>query len=277
MFGVIGQSISLIVIFILIKVAPPSLPILAISISFIPVTVTLIFSIIYYNKKFKKVKPSILSVNFSLVKDLFGLGYKFFIINIQVIVFYQSTNILISNVSGPEDVTSYNIVYKYIGVSSMIFQIILAPLWPAFTDAFTRKDYQWMKNIYNKMVKFYYVVLFSIVSMVCVSGPVYYLWIGSDAIIPFSMTLAIAIYMIIHTWDSLQITLITGVGAIKVELYLIIIGLVGYLPLALFLGKCIGAIGIVYSMSIVNLLYAIVFTIQIRKIVNNQAKGVWIK
>lgn len=53
MFGVIGQSISLIVIFILIKVAPPSLPILAISISFIPVTVTLIFSIIYYNKKFK--------------------------------------------------------------------------------------------------------------------------------------------------------------------------------------------------------------------------------
>lgn len=83
--------------------------------------------------------------------------------------------------------------------------------------------------------------------------------------------------MIIHTWDSLQITLITGVGAIKVELYLIIIGLVGYLPLALFLGKCIGAIGIVYSMSIVNLLYAIVFTIQIRKIVNNQAKGVWIK
>ena len=151
MFGVIGQSISLIVIFILIKVAPPSLPILAISISFIPVTGTLIFSIIYYNKKFKKVKPSILSVNFSLVKDLFGLGYKFFIINIQVIVFYQSTNILISNVSGPEDVTSYNIVYKYIGVSSMIFQIILAPLWPAFTDAFTRKDYQWMKNIYNKI------------------------------------------------------------------------------------------------------------------------------
>ena len=277
MFGVIGQSISLIVIFILIKVAPPSLPILAISISFIPVTVTMIFSIIYYNKKFKKVKPTILSVNFSLVKDLFCLGYKFFIINIQDIVFYQSTNILISNVSGPEDVTSYNIVYKYIGVSSMIFQIILAPLWPAFTDAFTRKDYQWMKNIYNKMVKFYYVVLFSIVSMVCVSGPVYYLWIGSDAIIPFSMTLAIAIYMIIHTWDSLQITLITGVGAIKVELYLIIIGLVGYLPLALFLGKCIGAIGIVYSMSIVNLLYAIVFTIQIRKIVNNQAKGVWIK
>lgn len=56
------------------------------------------------------------------VKDLFSLGGKFFFIQLQVVIMYQCTNILISNVSGPELVTEYNIAYKYLGVAMMFFQ-----------------------------------------------------------------------------------------------------------------------------------------------------------
>ena len=63
---------------------------------------------------------------------------------------YQCTNILISNVSGPNEVTSYNIAYKYLGIAMMIYSIILSPLWPAFTDAYTKKDFNWMTLVYKK-------------------------------------------------------------------------------------------------------------------------------
>lgn len=138
-FPVIGNLISIIIIYILTKTTAPSLLNLAIAISYLPVIVLFISSIILFKNKLKDVSPSFKYFDFSHVKDIFSLGIKFFIIQIQMIVLYQATNILISNVSTPEDVTAYNIAYRYIGTALMIFMLILGPLWPAFTDAYTKK------------------------------------------------------------------------------------------------------------------------------------------
>ena len=91
------------------------------------------------------------------------------------------------------------------------------------------------------------------------------------------MTIVVAVYMIIHSWDSLQVQLINGIGAIKLQTYVTIIGLIVHIPLSLFLGKYIGAAGVVCSMITINIIYASFFTIQIRKILNQKAKGIWIK
>ena len=58
-----------------------------------------------------------------------------------MIVLYQATNILISHIDGPNAVTQYNIAYKVLNVIVMVYSIFLSPLWPAFTDAYTQKDF----------------------------------------------------------------------------------------------------------------------------------------
>ena len=95
--------------------------------------------IYFYKTIFRSVSPSVEYVNFKYVRDLFNLGLKFFVIQIQVVVFLQTTNILISNVSSPNDVTYYNVAYKYMSVGMMLYNILMTPLWPAFTDAYTKK------------------------------------------------------------------------------------------------------------------------------------------
>ena len=275
-FPVIGNILSLIVIYAMTKLCPPSLVNLAYAISLMPILVLIVASIVLFHKKFRPVSPSIHCIEKKYISDLWGLGFKFFFIQIQVVVLYQCTNILISNVAGPNDVTAYNIAYKYLSVAMMLYTIILSPLWPAFTDAYTKKDFAWMRNIYKKMTYVFFVSAICVIVMVLISSFVYKIWIGERAVIPYVMTLAVALYMIVNSWDALQVQLINGIGAIKLQTYVTIIGLVLHIPLSLFLGSHIGAMGVVCSMIVINSIYSLFFTILIHKILNQTARKIWI-
>lgn len=276
-FPVAGNILSLIAIFILTKCCPPSLEVLALAISVMPILVIVVATVILFSSNFNRVSPSVRAIDTVYIKDLFSLGFKFFIIQIQCVVMYQTTNILISNLSGPNDVTAYNVAYKYISVALMLFNIILSPLWPAFTDAYTRKDYAWMKNIYAKMSKICLLSNVAVVLMLIASPLVYKLWIGDKAEIPFMMTALVAVYTIVNSWDSFQVMMINGVGAIKLQTLVTLVGLVFHIPLSFLLGQSIGGYGVLVSMTIITIVYFVFFAIQTKKILNQTAKGIWVK
>lgn len=277
LFNVVGQVCALIVIYLMTKFIPPSLSNLTFAYSLMPIIVVSIFTIVLFHGRFKKTQPSIQSINTHYIKDLWLLGVKFFIIHIQMIVLYQSTNILISNLDGPEAVTQYNIAYKVLNVVILVFTIILGPLWPAFTDAYSKKDYFWMNKTYHRMVQLFFLICMVIIVVVLLSPFIFKLWVGDKVSIPFIMTVFIALYTLIHCWDSLQVILINGIGAVKLQTYVTLIGIIFHIPLALFLGKFIGIYGVIISMCIINLIYCSFFTIQIKKILRKSAHGIWIK
>ena len=66
-------------------------------------------------------------------------------------------------------------------------------------------------------------------------------------------------------------------GSVKLQTYVVLIGLVLHIPLSLFLGHFVGILGVILSMCIINLIYSTFFTIQIRKILSQKATGIWIK
>lgn len=277
LFAVIGQICALCIIGMMTLFVKPSLLNLAFAYSMMPILIVLTASIIYFKTGMKEVAPSIKAINLAYIKDLWGLGIKFFIIQVQMIVLYQATNILISHIAGPESVTQYNIAYKLLNIAVMVYSIILGPLWPAFTDAYTKNDYTWMNNMYRKMQRLYLLLCLMIGILVAFSPLIIRLWVGDKVFVPFILTLSIAVYTLIHCWDTLQVTLINGTGKVNLQSYVIIIGLILHIPLSLFLGKYIGIIGVVVSMSIINLIYACFFTTQIRRILNNSAVGIWNK
>ena len=277
LFNVIGQVCSLVIIGSMTLFVEPSLINLAFAYSMMPIIIVFVASFIYFKTSMKEVAPSLKSINTSYIKDLWGLGIKFFIIQVQMIVLYQATNILISHIAGPESVTQYNIAYKLLNVVVMIYTIILNPLWPAFTDAYTKKDYTWMNSMYRKMTKVYGLFFIMVLAIVALSPILYKIWVGDKIKIPFMLTCIIAIYTVIFCWDNLQVTLINGTGKIKLQSYVIFIGLIFHIPLALALGHYLGIYGVATSMIIINAIYTYFFTIQIHKLLNNKAKGIWNK
>lgn len=276
-FPVIGNFLSIIIIYLLNRFSQPSLLNLALAISYLPVIVYFISSIVLFRGKLKAVTPSLRAIDTSLIKDIFSLGIRFFIIQIQLIVLYQSTNILISNISSPLDVTAYNIAYKYISIALMMFNIVLSPLWPAFTDAYTKRDYVWMNNVYNRMKKLFGILCMLIVIMIVFSPLVYQFWISEKTCVSIAMTIGVAIYVIVYSWDSLQVMLINGIGCVTLQTYVTLVGLLLHIPFSFLLGRYFGALGVVVSMIVINILYSTLFTIQIRKLLHNTASGIWLK
>ena len=49
-----------------------------------------------------------------------SLGIMFFFLSVLSIAFYQTNNLIISHYLGPEEVTVYNIAYRYINVLPMV-------------------------------------------------------------------------------------------------------------------------------------------------------------
>lgn len=274
-FVPIGNVISLAVIYILTKTCPPSLIALAFSLAAMPILVTIIASVIFFCGQFRKVAPSITNIDLHLTKDLFSLGYKFFIINIQVVVLYQSTNILISHVSSPNEVTYYNVAYRLLSCAMMAYNIITGPLWPAYTDAYTRGDYDWMRAMRKKMQK---VLLLSVLgcALITLCSPIIYsVWIGDEVKVPFQMTTLVALYVSVYCWMNLNGTLVVGMGKLKLETMLVLVGMLVHIPIALFLGNSIGAYGVLVSLIAINVLYAVMLEIQVGKIFNRAATGIW--
>lgn len=277
LFIVIGNLCSLIIIYIVYKLFTPSLFKLTLIQSLIPCLVLLLSSIYLFSTKFRVVKPSIKVVRREYIGELFGLGYKFFILSLQSIVVMQTTNYLIMYISGPENVAAYNIAYTYIGYGAAIFTMAMNPLWPAFTDAYVKKDYQWMRNVYSKMVRLCIICQVAVIFMFVISPVVYDIWIGNRAEIPIIMTMVVALFFILQLWSSLNIILINGTGHVTVQTYVAIFTTVIHVPVAIVLGKYIGWLGVMIPLIFIYFLYACFSTYQIRIILNKQENGIWCK
>ena len=274
-FLVLGNILSLINIYLLRAFSAPSLFSLVFAVSAMPILVTILSTFVLFNGKFKRVSPSWKAVDRLLIKDLFSLGYKFFIINFQVLVLYQSTNILISYVSSPIEVTYYNVAYKLLNCAMMVYTTITAPLWPAYTDAYVRKDYDWMQMMRNRMVKILGYSILCCLLLVAFAQPIYKIWVGDSLNVPFEMTFGVAIYVSVFCWVTLNGTIIVGMGKMKLNTIVVSMGMSLHIPLSLLLSKYIGSYGVISSMVLVNIMYGLVYNIQTTRLLNRTATGIW--
>lgn len=272
-----SQFIIFLVIFILTKTTEGNLVNLAFVIGFIPVMVFILASIYYYSTDYRSVVPAIKSIDFSYAKDLMSLGAKFFFIQIAVIIIYQTNNLIITKIASPEDVTIFNIVYKYLGVALMLFTILISPYWSAITEAYTKQDYIWITKTVKMLRKISYKLFFLIILLVLFSSYAYELWIGDKIYIPFKVTIAVGLYVLVLCLVGLNTQILNGIGKIRLQLYTYSIATVGHIPLAFYLGNKIGIIGVILSGVFFYTIICFFSIKQVNLILDNKARGIWNK
>jgi O-antigen/teichoic acid export membrane protein len=273
----IGQSISLLIIFLLTKFANGSLIYLGLAMGIAPIIVLTTSSLWLYHHKYDKYAPKFSCVNFSEGKSIFNLGVRFFIVKIAALVIYQTNNIVIAHLFGPNEVTVYNIAFKYFSILSMIFMIILTPFWSAFTDAYVRNDCNWMETTLKKLEKIWLVIAFGGVLMLIIAKYLYWLWIGNKVIVPFSVSTFLLLYFLVYTRFSLYIYLLNGIGKIKLQLVINVILALLNIPVIIYLGIKFGLTGVIIGNIIISLPHIIYSPIQLKRIIKNQAVGIWNK
>jgi O-antigen/teichoic acid export membrane protein len=275
-FNLLGSLFSLLIIYILTKTTSGNLIYLGTTLGLAPVLVLGASSLWFYNHEYKKYAPSVRYVRFSYARDLMTLGFKFFFIQIASIVIYQTSNIIIAQLFGPEQVTPFNIAYKYFNVISMGFGIIVMPFWSAFTEAWTKKDVPWIKNAMKRLVQLWALLSIITLLMLVFSNIIYRLWV-KEIVVPLSISIVMALYVILNAWCGIFSHFLNGVGKIKLQLYSGAFGAIINIPLSIFLGKHLGIYGVILSTTFLAVISAIWSPIQYLKLMNNRATGIWNK
>jgi len=183
----------------------------------------------------------------------------------------QTDNILIIRLFGAKEVTIFNLAFKLYSVVTMVFTIILTPFWSAFTDAYVKKDFDWIKMVIKKMQLYWLILSACTLILFFISPFLFKIWLHGSVILPTSLSFVMALWVMAYCWQTMYVYFLNGAGKIKLQLYLIIGTSIINIPLAILLSKWIGLAGITLSNTIVFVFLGIMYYTQTKLILNNKA------
>jgi O-antigen/teichoic acid export membrane protein len=239
--------------------------------SFFPVLVLIGFNLIGFRSRYKQFKPDLRFWRRDYFKDIFGLGFNFFIIQISGVIIFSTDTLLISRLLGPEEVVPYQLAFKYFGVSSMIFSIISTPFWSGFTEAYTKNDNVWIANAIKNLTKLTIVFILFVCLLLLFSNKFYKFWLGELVDIPFVLSVYMAIYYIQLIIITPYTIFINATGKIFIQTYQSLFSAIINIPISIYFVKYfnLGTEGIILG-TIISLIPSLFITpIQTWKIINS--------
>ncbi|MDE5808023.1 MAG: MATE family efflux transporter [Muribaculaceae bacterium] len=274
-FVTAGHLLALIVIFILTKTTSGSLLLVAVVYCASPLLIYLLAYPVTFFKIFPYLRPEIRSFRRKYLSDLFNIGILFFILQLSGILLFSLANLLISHLFGPEKVTPYNVAYRYYSLVPMLMTIIVAPMWSATTDAYTRGEIDWIRSTMRRIRKILLLALAALAVMTAMSEWVYSIWVGKEVAIGLPISFWMAAYTAILTASLTYSNFLNGLGKLRIQTFNTVTVALLFYPVCYFLGMRMEVPGVLIGMCLLNLSGLILNMIQFHKVINGKAKGIW--
>jgi len=205
-----------------------------------------LLSTIWLYRKFDWLVPNFTHIKWQDIKALLSTGLPFFAVQLSGIILFQTDNIIIAQILGASAVTPYSITWRLFSYASLLPVMALPALWPAYADAFSRRDYAWIRKTYRYNVTiavgstsaFVLVLLF-------VARKFISIWAGPAAVPAFSLVALMACWTVISALSWSESCLLGAAGRVKGQAIYSGIGAVVNLIASVWLGRLFGLNGII--------------------------------
>jgi O-antigen/teichoic acid export membrane protein len=199
---------------------------------------------------------------------LMNVGIAFFALQLVSMFILLSDKIIITQLLGPSEVTSYDIVYRIMSVILVLHGIVNAPMWSAYTEAYEKKDSVWIVKNLKKMKIFVFILILLSFFLYVFNDKIIELWIGKSIDTSNSLAMAMAIYVIVLAWCNNYAFFLNSINVIKVQFYTLFIGAILNIPLSIYFVKYmnLGNTGVVAATIISLSLFAIIGPIQTNRV-----------
>ena len=245
----------------------------------IPIVVVLFVANVWlFYKEYKTIAPSFKDFRRGRLRDIYSLGIKYFTSQLSTLIVFSTASFLLAHYINPKEAAVYNTAWAFFGIVVIFNAMVLQPLIAAITDASTKNDMTWVKNIFKK-IRIYSLGLSIVEVLLLVISPFFFkLWLGEKLIIPFSLSVMMTIYFIFNVWVNPYSNFAGGMGKLNISVLISIVKIVLFFPVAIAMVKLWGTIGLILTIIVVNTLpNLIVGVIQYNLIITNRAKGIWNK
>ncbi len=218
------------------------------------VVLTLLFFYLY-----KELLPSFDCIRKSIIFKLVSLGGVFFILQLVSMFILLSDRFILTQLIGPKSVTEYDVIYRMLSVFLVLHSIVNAPMWSAYTEAYSKSEFQWIKKSIFKMNSL--VLLFIPCSIVVYIfyNDILFLWLGKDLVVSESLVASMCMLVLILSWCNNYAFFLNAINRLKIQLFSLLFGAVIKIPLAYYFVSVLdlGVSGVVYSTVIALSFFAI--------------------
>ena len=122
------------------------------------------------------------------------------------------------------------------------------------------------------------IFVIGIVLMYFAGDWVYKIWLNDAIKIPMVLNITMMSYAIVTVVLSPYSQFINGFGKLALSMRITVFKIVLFIPIAIFLLKSsMGVAGVMMTTVLFSLLSSPFYIVQVNKIVNNNAKGIWVK
>ena len=249
----LGQTFSLLFTFLAYIAGSRSLFVVVLINTIVPFCVWLMSYPYTFIIKYPQYRPSLKYISLQMSQSLCAKGVQFFVLQFCGVILFSTTNIVISKIFSPIEVTPYHVAYRYFNIMFVVFSTICMPFWNATTDAYAKGDVEWIHKTGRKLDFLMLTVFIALTMMVIVSDYIYDIWLITDVYIPKKLSAITALYVFILILSQRYSFILNGLNVLRIQLVFTTIATVVYLPLALYVCKLFGTVtSLVCVMCLVN-------------------------
>lgn len=171
-------------------------------------------------------------------KSILNVGLQFFGLQLCGVVLYSTDSLLINYLIDSEMVTKYSIITKIYDSGTMLFSILLIALWSAVTFHIAQKNFDWVIKKVRELVLIWLGFAVGVLIVSVFFNQIVSLWLGEKAFYyEPSLVILFGVYCAMTALSAIFCNVLNGVGEIKLQLILAIIGAVLNIPLSIFFAK----------------------------------------
>ncbi|MDQ6622615.1 MAG: polysaccharide biosynthesis C-terminal domain-containing protein [Verrucomicrobiota bacterium] len=166
--------------------------------------------------RWPELRPRLAELNTGAMRELLSAGWKFLVIGAVWMVNSETDNLVIAHYLGAARVTPYAITFAVFANATLLQTLAYPSLWPAYTEAFARKDFVWMRRTFRSHMQLGFVSACAIVIFLTFFGSaIIRFWAGETAVPPFATILWMGIWNLMLATLYVASCLLNATGHLK--------------------------------------------------------------
>lgn len=261
LWSVIGNITSLLFLFLFINLNT-GLPFIVLALVGAPLLAQIFNGLFLFLHQKTWLKPKISFFSIKSTITILRLGSLFFILQLATSIGYESDTLLITQFIGVEAVADYAIPKRLFSMATIILGFVLSPLWPAYSEAISRKDSDWVKYIFFRSLRLS--IFFGIVSailLVSFSRLIIKMWVGEVIFPTWLLLIGLASWLILYSTLAPCAMLLNGASIVKFQVIIAIMMTTVNILCSILLVQKIGVPGPIFGTVISQIVCVLLPTI----------------
>jgi O-antigen/teichoic acid export membrane protein len=190
-------------------------------------------------------RPSLRAVESTLLKQLFSSGWKFFVIGAGWMINTESDTLIIAHYLGASSVTPFYITLQLFTVTMVVQTLVMPSLWPAYTEAYARNDFVWIRRAFRSNVRISLISTGAVVLIfVCFGQQIIRVWAGEAAVPPFALLLWMGVWNVMLAQLHAFGCLLNAIERLRIRIICGLSTAVLNVALSIFLVHRFGIVGV---------------------------------